>query len=179
MRNIITLFLSQFISSDFSLSISSRWARCSFSRWNLLLLFLTEIRSFIYASFHWWKSIRLIFILYWDIKSCLPSIADVHAFDFILVGEAKWTICMRRCDKQKRRKREKEAQHQQPTTQNRIEREKCRQNITNETHKNEQRISVLKCKRCFSLVLLFNIVSFRYFVFFLRRNENNVCRKHF
>lgn len=97
----------------FSLSICFSWARClffSFSLffWLLLLLVfffsLTEIHSFIYASFHWWKSIRLIFILYWDIKSCLPSIADVHAFDFILVGVAKWTICMRRCDKQKKTK---------------------------------------------------------------------------
>lgn len=97
----------------FSLSICFSWARCLFflSRYSSdccccwsLFFSLTEIHSFIYASFHWWKSIRLIFILYWDIKSCLPSIADVHAFDFILVGVAKWTICMRRCDKQKKTK---------------------------------------------------------------------------
>lgn len=96
----------------FSLSICFSWARCLFFCLVILLTVvvvglvfsLTEIHSFIYASFHWWKSIRLIFILYWDIKSCLPSIADVHAFDFILVGVAKWTICMRQCDKQKKTK---------------------------------------------------------------------------
>lgn len=119
---------------------------------------------FIYASFHWWKSIRLIFILYWDIKSCLPSILDVHAFDFILVGMAKWTICMRNT-----------ITYTNTSTHTRGARGK--QNIKNETtHKNERKRKSGKVKR---IMVSNSGINSRSYLKLLFWNENNVWRKYF